>query len=91
MLDRLRNRFVYLGMAKKMKLPADPNKRAKSIVDLATSENHDLGPQDKLKAAMQVLGRNGGLKGGKARAKSLTSKQRSEIAKKAAAARWKKN
>lgn len=35
------------------------------------------------------LGRLGGLKGGKARAKSLTSKKRSAIAKKAAAARWK--
>jgi hypothetical protein len=36
-------------------------------------------------------GRAGGLKGGKARAKSLTKKQRSEIAKIAAAARWKKS
>jgi hypothetical protein len=38
----------------------------------------------------QALGRLGGLKGGKARAKKLTPKQRAEIAKKAAAARWKK-
>jgi hypothetical protein len=36
----------------------------------------------------QALGRLGGLKGGKARAKALTKAQRSEIAKKAAAARW---
>jgi hypothetical protein len=34
------------------------------------------------------LGRRGGLKGGKARAAKLTKEQRSEIAKKAAAARW---
>lgn len=33
--------------------------------------------------------RQGGLKGGKARAASLTKKRRSEIAKKAARARWK--
>ena len=32
--------------------------------------------------------RKGGLKGGVARAKALTKKQRKEIAKKAAAARW---
>jgi len=37
------------------------------------------------------MGRKGGLKGGKARAKALSSKRRSEIAKKAAAARWNKN
>ena len=34
--------------------------------------------------------RNGGLKGGKARAASMTPEQRSELAKKAAAARWDK-
>ena len=35
-----------------------------------------------------ALGRLGGLKGGKARSKKLTPEQRSEIAKKAARARW---
>ena len=39
--------------------------------------------------AAVALGRLGGLKGGKARAKSLTAKQRKEIAKLAAKARWK--
>ena len=34
------------------------------------------------------LGRLGGLKGGKARAASLSSQKRSQIAKKAALARW---
>ncbi|MFC1909465.1 hypothetical protein ACFLXD_06445 [Chloroflexota bacterium] len=38
----------------------------------------------------RVLGRLGGLKGGKARAESLTPERRSEIAKKAAQARWSK-
>lgn len=40
------------------------------------------------KSAAQTTGREGGLKGGKARAAKLTPEQRSEIAKKAAAARW---
>lgn len=74
-------------MAKKTKLPADINKRAKSIVDLATGDEPE---QNVVKAAAAALGRMGGLKGGKARAESLTAKKRSEIAKKAAAARWKK-
>ncbi|OGN96691.1 MAG: hypothetical protein A2Z77_01525 [Chloroflexi bacterium RBG_13_51_36] len=40
--------------------------------------------------AAVTLGRLGGLKGGKARAKSLTNEQRKEIASKAARARWSK-
>lgn len=44
--------------------------------------------KDKNPAAV-ALGRLGGLKGGKARANSLTAKQRAQIAKKAATARWK--
>ena len=40
--------------------------------------------------AAVALGRLGGLKGGKARARKLTPKERSAIAKKAAGARWKK-
>jgi hypothetical protein len=35
------------------------------------------------------LGRKGGLKGGKARADSMTPEERAESARKAAAARWK--
>lgn len=38
--------------------------------------------------AAVALGRKGGLKGGKARAKKLSAERRSEIARKAAAARW---
>lgn len=76
-------------MAKKVKLPADTNKRAKSIVDIATGETQETSPVDQVKAAAAVLGRLGGLKGGNARAKALSPKKRSEIAKKAAAARWK--
>jgi hypothetical protein len=75
----------------KAKRPTDPNQRAKSIVDIATGEIEDT---DKIQGgknpAAVALGKLGGLKGGKARAESLTAKKRSEIAKKAAAARWKK-
>jgi len=38
----------------------------------------------------KALGRKGGLKGGKARAEKLTPERRSEIARKAAQARWSK-
>jgi len=76
-------------MAKKVKLPTDPNKKAKEILDMVTGEKEEQ-QTDPIKAAAAALGRQGGLKGGKARAKALTAKQRSEIAKKAAAKRWNK-
>lgn len=46
--------------------------------------------QAERKAEATELGRKGGLKGGVARAKSMTKEQRAEIAKKGAAARWNK-
>jgi hypothetical protein len=75
-------------MAKKAKLPKDTNQKAKSIVDIATGNNEGTVSADEAKTAAQMLGRLGGLKGGKARAKALSAKRRSEIAKAAAAARW---
>ena len=47
-------------------------------------------PDDEKNAAAVELGRRGGLKGGPARAAKLSSEQRSESARKAAAARWAK-
>ncbi len=41
--------------------------------------------------ALRELGRQGGLIGGKLRAKKLSPQQRREIARKAARARWKKS
>jgi hypothetical protein len=38
--------------------------------------------------AAVALGRLGGIKGGKARAEKLTAEERSEIARRAASARW---
>ena len=70
-------------MPKRSRKTSDPNSLAASIVDLATGD--DLGGKD---PAAVALGRRGGLKGGPARAKAMTAKQRSESAKKAARARW---
>jgi len=76
----------------KNKRPTDINQRAKSIVDIATGEVTESNEEkDLIKAAASAMGRKGGLKGGNARAKALSSKRRSEIAKKAAKARWHKN
>ena len=61
---------------------------AHSIVEQATGET--LKPVPEKNAAAVALGRLGGLKGGKARAETLTSRRRSEIAQKAAASRWSK-
>jgi hypothetical protein len=78
-------------MAKKPTRPRDTNQLAKSIVDIATGETEPAPVlQDGKNPAAVALGRLGGLKGGKARAAKLSSKKRSEIAKKAANARWKK-
>ncbi len=64
----------------------DPNVTAKSILDAVTAA--DQGDQPKKNPAAVALGRLGGLKGGKARAKKLSKKRRSAIAKAAAVARW---
>ena len=73
---------------KKKKLPTDINQLAKYIVDLSTSEIQE--PIREKNPAAVALGRLGGLKGGKARAESLSAKKRKEIAQKAAKARWEK-
>jgi hypothetical protein len=76
-------------MAKK-KRPTDINQRAKSIVDIATGEIEDIvSLPDKNEAAV-TLGKLGGLKGGNARADKLSDERKSEIARKAANARWNK-
>lgn len=72
-----------LGMTDRPKRPRDANQLAKFIVGLATGE-----AEEEVKAEDR---RKGGLKGGAARAASLTPEQRSEIARAAAAARWKKS
>ena len=80
------------GMAKqskKKKRPTDLNLLAASIVEDAINDNPTIEEPTKNPHAV-ALGRLGGLKGGKARAKKLTKEQRKEIARKAAKARWAK-
>ena len=89
MLDRLCYSFGMAKKSKKKKRPADLNLLAASIVDEATNDQPAVDTSGKNPNAV-ALGRLGGLKGGKARAKKLTKKQRSEIARKAAIARWAK-
>lgn len=69
----------------------DINLLAKSIVDDATTEKLlNKAVEEGKNPAAVLLGRMGGLKGGKARAASLSAEKRSEIAKKAANVRWSK-
>lgn len=69
------------------KPPTDPNLLAARVVAQATGEAVKP-PQRKKDPAAVALGRKGGLRGGKARAESLTPERRAEIAKKAARKRW---
>ena len=75
----------------KPKRPRDANQLAKLIVDMSTGEGPPDSTVDGKDPAAVALGRKGGLKGGKARANSLSAAQRAQIAKVAATARWKKS
>lgn len=68
---------------KRLPRPRDPAQLAKLIVDIATGEVADCVDDGKDTAAAEL-----GRKGGKARASKMTPARRSEIAKRAAAARW---
>ncbi|MFI5384569.1 MAG: hypothetical protein ACHQ50_00455 [Fimbriimonadales bacterium] len=75
---------------KKHQGPEDFAETAFRVFQEAVGETPKEDKPEKDPAAVS-LGRRGGLKGGKARAASLTAEQRSEIAKKAAAKRWNRN
>ena len=66
------------------KRPADVIGNAVHVMRIATGQAKETGT-----AATTEASRAGGLKGGAARAKALSPGKRKEIAKKAAAARWK--
>jgi hypothetical protein len=72
------------------KRPTDPNQLGKLIVDISTGEREDDVPQSKDSPASEFA-RQGGLKGGKARAESLSPERRREIARIAAERRWAKD
>jgi uncharacterized protein involved in type VI secretion and phage assembly len=75
--------YDQVAMAKRSRKPADLNALAASIVGDATDET----PQEP-ETPQARAGRQGGRKGGAARADRLTPERRSEIARKAARARW---
>jgi len=70
------------------KRPRDPNQLAKLVFDIASGEVEDTVSESKRNPSPK---RKGGIKGGKARAKSLTPAERADIARLAAEARWKKS
>jgi len=68
---------------------------ARGIVEQAIGEQMDgkplpTPPPDKRNPHAVALGSIGGRKGGKARARKLTARKRTQIAKKAAETRWKR-
>lgn len=70
-------------MTKIPKRPRDLNQLAKFIIDAATEGQPEI-------TKKQARAATAGKKGGPARSLALTPEQRSEIARVAAAARWKK-
>lgn len=77
--------------SKQERRPRDPNELAFNVVREAVGDAEKFQPEEREKNPHAVaLGRLGGKKGGKARAEVLTPEERSEIARIAAAARWKK-
>ena len=75
-------------MADKPKRPRDMNQLAKAIVDEATGDEEAASSIDPKVSAKRA---KAGRKGAKARLKSLTERERAEIAHIAATARWKKD
>ena len=77
------------------KRPRDPNQLAHQIFleSVGEAERYEPGKQEKpvdptKNPAAVALGKLGGLKGGPARAAALSARKRSQIAAKAARARW---
>ncbi|MBX3326913.1 MAG: hypothetical protein U0223_17105 [Nitrospira sp.] len=80
---------------KKKKPSTDVNVTAFEILQAVTGEPAEEPskkkkklPESEKNPAAVALGRLGGLKGGKARSAALSKKRKSEIAQKAARARW---
>jgi hypothetical protein len=75
-------------MPKRSSKQKDTQQLARAALD-AVVPDAESKPQKVKNPAAVALGKLGGLKGGKARAESLTPAKRKAIAKKAAQARWK--
>lgn len=70
---------------RRLKRPRDPVELGKLIGDILTGQVEDRDPNDKRNEAASEMGK----KGGAARAAKMTPERRAEIAKNAAASRWK--
>ena len=82
-----RKRHTAIMATKHPKRPRDPNQLAKLIVDLSVGETIEE-TQPLQNSPATEFARSGGLKGGHARAASLTEERRREIARLAAKKRW---
>lgn len=77
------------GSRKKLLKDPNPNQLATETARPSEEEPSEETPKrSTVSEYLAAIGRKGGLKGGKARAKKLSSKKRSEIARKAAKSRW---
>lgn len=74
---------------KRPKRPRDPAQLAKLMIDIASGEVEEKAPAPDTPAS--EFARQGGLKGGRARADKLSPERRAEIAKQAAEKRWRKD
>jgi hypothetical protein len=78
-------------MLKRSRMPRDPSKLGKAIIDIATGQAPpEPDPNQGKDPAAVALGRRGGLKGGKVRAAKMSAKDRSAAARRAAMGRWSK-
>jgi hypothetical protein len=70
----------------------DPIQTEALTVKLTTGESEQpIATNSTISQYLATIGRKGGIKGGKARAKSLSDERKKEIARLAAQARWKDN
>jgi hypothetical protein len=86
-------RAIFLLMTdKRLPRPRDPVQLGKLIGDILTGQVEDhapaIPPDPNKDPAAVALGRKGGLKGGRARANSLSPSERTKIAQDAAKKRW---
>ena len=94
------HRYAYLGLmpkrsskrkSKHRTKAEDENQAAFRVVAEATSKEPKRdAAEDELRNVMALMGRRGGLKGGRTRALRMSPAERSESASRAARARWSK-
>lgn len=78
------------------KRPSDINQAAFVMVERSTAESEPLQPKPRGKLSptvsriMSAMGRKGGRIGGKRRLETMTPEERSQVAMRAAKARWEK-